>query len=214
MTNAVGDATAFSGGLNVEPNVDFQMSNSVIAGNSVSSTTLRGSHGNAEGDTGGGALLGTITNTRIIGNTVTVSSTAGDALAGIGGLLQFGTLTNSVVSDNHLSASSPHGSATVRGAGVMVAEHPLTLRNTTVSGNSGVANGRGGFARGGGIYDGPWFDIPGSPLTLVNSNVSGNALTGSAGVSLQGGGLYLQNQPLTSTNSVIANNSPDQCFGC
>ena len=214
MTNAVGDATAFSGGLNVEPNVDFQMSNSVIAGNSVSSTTLRGSHGNAEGDTGGGALLGTITNTRIIGNTVTVSSTAGDALAGIGGLLQFGTLTNSVVSDNHLSASSPHGSATVRGAGLMVAEHPLTLQNTTVSGNSGVANGRGGFARGGGIYDGPWFDIPGSPLTLVNSNVSGNALTGSAGVSLQGGGLYLQNQPLTSTNSVIANNSPDQCFGC
>jgi hypothetical protein len=214
MTNAVGDATAFSGGLNVEPNVDFQMSNSVIADNSVSSTTLRGSRGNAEGDTGGGALLGTITNTRIIGNTVTVSSTAGDALAGIGGLLQFGTLTNSVVSDNHLSASSPHGSATVSGAGLMVAEHPLTLQNTTVSGNSGVANGRGGFARGGGIYDGPWFDIPGSALTLVNSNVRGNTLTGSAGVSLQGGGLYLQNQPLTSTNSVIANNSPDQCFGC
>ena len=96
----------------------------------------------------------------------------------------------------------------------MVAEHPLTLRNTTVSGNTGVASGRSGFARGGGIYDGPWFDIPGSPLVLMNSTVTGNVLTGSPAITLQGGGLYIANQPLTSTNSVIANNSPDQCFGC
>jgi hypothetical protein len=30
----------------------------------------------------------------------------------------------------------------------------------------------------------------------------------------QSGGLCIQNEPLTSTNSVIANNTPDQCFGC
>ena len=214
MTNTAGDATAFSGGVNVGSEVEFRMSNSVIADNRVNSATLTGSQGNAEGDTGGGALLGTITNTRISGNTVTVSSAAGDAFAAIGGLLQFGSLTNSVVSNNHLHASSPTGSVSVIGAGVIVAEHTLTLRNTTVSGNTGDASGPSGFARGGGIYDGPFFDIAGSPLVLMNSSVTGNVLTGSAGITLQGGGLYIQNQPLTLTHSVIAGNSPDQCYGC
>jgi hypothetical protein len=214
MTNSAGDATAFAGGINVGPDVNFQMANSVVADNTVTSMTLPGSHGDAEGDTGGGALLGTITNTRITGNTVTVRSAAGDALSGIGGLLQFGALTNSVVTDNRLVASSPRGAASVLGAGVMVAEQPLTLRNTTVSGNTGEANGRHAVGRGGGIYDGPFFDIPGSTLTLLNSSVTGNSLSGSAGGLFQGGGLYLQNQPLTSTNSSVARNSPDQCFGC
>ena len=129
-------------------------------------------------------------------------------------MLQFGSLTNSVVSNNHLHASSPTGSVSVIGAGVIVAEHTLTLRNTTVSGNTGDASGPSGFARGGGIYDGPFFDIAGSPLVLMNSSVTGNVLTGSAGIRLQGGGLYIQNQPLTLTHSVIAGNSPDQCYGC
>jgi hypothetical protein len=154
MTNSVGNATAFSGGLNVGPEVDFRMSNSVIADNEVSSAAT-GSHGDAEGDTGGGALLGTVTNTRITGNTVTVSCAGGDAFAAIGGLLQFGSLTNSVVSDNHLNALSPEGSAAVIGVGVMVADNTLTLRNTRVSGNTAVASGQDGFGRGGGIYDGP-----------------------------------------------------------
>jgi hypothetical protein len=39
-------------------------------------------------------------------------------------------------------------------------------------------------------------------------------LSGGAGMTLQGGGLFLQNQPLSLTHSVIAGNSPDQCFGC
>jgi hypothetical protein len=51
-------------------------------------------------------------------------------------------------------------------------------------------------------------------LTLINTGVTRNELEGSAGVALQSGGLYIQNQPLTLTNSVIAKNSPDQCFGC
>ena len=214
MTNSVGDSTAFAGGINVEPDVNFELANSVVADNTVSSMTLPGSHGDAEGDTGGGALQGTITDTRITGNVVSVSSTAGDAVAGIGGLLQFGALTNSVVSGNRLSASSPRGSASVLGAGVMVAEQPLTLRNTTVTGNSGAATGRHTTGRGGGIYDGPFFDIPGSALTLRNSSVTGNSLSGSAGGLFQGGGLYLENQSLASTNSLVSSNSPDQCFGC
>jgi transposase len=41
-----------------------------------------------------------------------------------------------------------------------------------------------------------------------------NFLSGSTGIALQGGGLFIQNKPLTLTHSVIANNSPDQWFGC
>ena len=56
--------------------------------------------------------------------------------------------------------------------------------------------------------------LRGGPLVLQSSNLTANALTGGAGLILRGGGLYLENEPLTFANSVIANNSPDQCFGC
>lgn len=215
MTNSAGNATAFSGGMNVGPDVDFRMSDSVIADNAVSSAAT-GSQGDAEGDTGGGALVGKVTNTRISGNTVTVSSAAGDAFAAIGGLLQFGSLTNSTVSDNHLQATSPNGSAGAVGGGVMVADNKLTLRNSTVRGNTSVITGQDGLGRGGGIYDGPtpFEGLQGSELVLVNSKVTGNSLSGSAGTTLQGGGLYVEGQPVTLTHGVIAGNSPDQCFGC
>jgi hypothetical protein len=57
------------------------MSNSVVAHNSVSSATLAGSSGNAEGDSGAGELLGTINSTRFTGNTVTVTVGGGDVTA-------------------------------------------------------------------------------------------------------------------------------------
>jgi hypothetical protein len=82
-----------------------------------------------------------------------------------------------------------------------------------VSGNTVDAGGASGNALGGGIFDG--FNVdgpPGAPLVLTNSRVTANTL-GGAGVLLQGGGAYLQN-PITLTNSVIAGNAPDQCFGC
>jgi hypothetical protein len=215
MTNSVGGATAFAGGINVGPDVDFQMANSVVAGNTVTSTTLRRSHGDAEGDTGGGALLGRISNTRITGNTVTVSSAAGDATAFAGAIIDLGTITNSVISDNHVHASSPSGTVFAAGGAIVVDEPGLTVRNSEVSGNTVGANGASGSARGGGLFDAAIADgPPGGPLKLLNSGVTGNALSGSPGIALQGGGLYIENKPLTLTNSFIGNNSPDQCFGC
>jgi len=215
MTNSVGDATAFAGGINVGPDVDFRMANSVVAGNTVTSTTLPGSHGDAEGDTGGGALLGTIGNTRFTGNTVTVTSAAGDATAFAGALIDFGTITNGVISDNHVHASSPGGTVFAAGGGIVVDEPGLTVRNSEVSGNTVGANGASGSTRGGGLFDAPIANgPPGGPLKLLNSGVTGNALSGSPGNALQGGGLYIENKPLTLTNSFIASNSPDQCFGC
>jgi hypothetical protein len=215
MTNTVGDTQAFAGGILVDLDVDFTMSNSVVADNSVSSATLAGSSGNAEGDSGAGALLGTISNTRFTGNTVYVSSAAGDATALAGAMIDFGSITNSVISDNHVHASSPNGTVFAAGGAVVVDEPGVTLRSSEVSANTIDATGASGSAQGGGIFNAPIADgPPGGPLTLVNSQVTANALTGSAGIARQGGGLYIQTLPLTLTHSVIANNSPDQCFGC
>jgi hypothetical protein len=215
MTNTVGDAEAFSGGIHVDLDVDFTMSNSVVADNSVTSATLAGSSGNAGGDSGAGEILGTVTNTRFTGNTVTVTSAAGNATAFAGVSIDFGSITNSAISDNHVHASGRSGTVFAAGGAIVVDEPGLTLRNTEVSGNTVDANGQSGSARGGGIYDariahGP----PGGPLKLLNSGVTGNALSGSPGVALQGGGLYIRNRPLTLIHSAIAKNSPDQCFGC
>ena len=214
MTNTVGDAEVFSGGIHVDLEVDFKMSNSVVADNSVSSATLAGSSGNAWGDSGAGELHGSISNTRFTGNTVTVSSAAGDATAIAGGFVDFGSITHSVISDNHVHASSPGGTAFAAGGAIVVATG-LTLRNTKVSANTVHASGASGSALGGGIFDAPIANgPPGGPLTLVNSDVTGNTVSGSAGITLQGGGMYTQDQALTLTNSEIGGNSPDQCFGC
>jgi len=43
--------------------------------------------------------------------------------------------------------------------------------------------------------------------------VTNNSLTGSPGITLQGGGLFTT-LPVTLHNSVISGNIPDQCFGC
>ncbi len=93
---------------------------------------------------------------------------------------------------------------------------PLTLQNTTVSGNTGHASGLTGSAQGGGIFNvdetaanGP----PGGPLILTNSRVVSNVLSGSPAITLQGGGIFATN-PVTLTHSLIAGNSPDQCDGC
>jgi hypothetical protein len=212
MTNKVGDANAFSGGVHTD--VNFELDNDVITNNSVSAATLGRSRGNAAGDSGAGEWGGTLTNTRVSDNSVSASSVAGQADAEAGGTIFAGSMTNSVISNNHVQASSPHSSATSRGGG-LVGGDAITLRNTTASGNTASANSRSGFALGGGIFDadlspnGP----PGGPLTLINSRITDNALSGSAAITLSGGGIYATN-PVSLTNSAIADNIPDQCAGC
>ena len=159
-----------------------------------------------------------MSNIRLSGNTVDVSAASGDATAE-GGATVFdgGTITNGVVDDNRVHVSSPRGSVSVSG-GAIFAAVGLTLRNTPVTGNTASVTGAGGNALGGGIYDaafpfgpdGP----PGGPLVLQNSDVTENVLMGSVGVAVEGGGLYIQDEPLTRTNSAIAQNTPDDCFGC
>jgi hypothetical protein len=160
-------------------------------------------------------MQGMITNTRLTDNRVTATSVAGDANAAAGATIFTGSISNSLVQGNHVQASSPTGSASAAGGGLLTDQGGMTLRNTTVDGNSTVVDGRSALALGGGIFDAPIPNgPPGGPLTLLNSNVTGNVLSGSAGAQLQGGGLYIQSEQLKMTNSAIGGNVPDQCFGC
>src|SRR5439155_10466018 len=90
----------------------------------------------------------------------------------------------------------------------------LTLRNTVVSNNTGIANGASGVAQGGGLAN--LFAAPGH-LVLIDSTVTHNQVNGAAGITVQGGGVYNDadgGNTVGVTDSLIDQNSPDQCFGC
>jgi hypothetical protein len=123
------------------------------------------------------------------------------------------TISDSLISANRLTATTTTGSATLRGGGIANIG-VLVLRNTSVADNSGTASGPSGMAQGGGIFNGSVPDGPPSVrLALVDSAVTRNTLTASPGITVQGGGLFTL-FPVTLTNSVIAHNVPDQCYGC
>lgn len=214
VTGSFGFAGADTGGVRTDicPPAPCTFTNDTISDNSVSVT---GSSANVEGRSGAGEFGGTLSNVRITGNRVDVSSAAGNATA-IGGASVFdsGTITNSLIANNHVHAVAPLGSVDVRGGAINVFG-PTMLRSSSVSGTMVAASGANGSARGGGIFDGVNPDgPPGGPLVLQNSKLIGNVLSGSSGITLQGGGLYIEDNPLTLINSLIANNLPDDCFGC
>ena len=124
-------------------------------------------------------------------------------------------MKNSVVSGNSVKGSSTGGPVNVGGAGINNGG-ALELHNVLVSNNSGSATGPSGAAHGGGIWNGMPFapDGPTPHLVLENTLVTRNALSASAGLEVQGAGLYTPGFPIVSTNSLIAHNAPDQCFGC
>lgn len=210
-TNDAGPATAFSGGLHTD--VDITLAGSTLADNTVSSATLAGSTGDAEGDSGAGEMSGTIQSTKFTRNGVTVRSAHGNAVASAGASIIAGTVSASSFASNQVTAQSPHASASVSGGGLL-SGGALTVRNTSVSDNTATATGDAGSARGGGLFaaaapNGP----PAGPLTLVDSHITGNVLTAHGPLTIQGGGLYTTD-PTTLTRTVIDSNQPDQCFGC
>jgi hypothetical protein len=215
MTNALGDATAFSAGIHVDVGVTFALTNSVVSDNRVTAATLPGSSGSIEADSGAGEMHGTISNTSFVGNTVNVRSAAGDANAIAGASIFFGSISNSLVRGNRVQASAPHGTASVSGGGLVADVGGMTVRATTISANAAEADGHSATAQGGGLFDAPIPNgPPGGPLTLIDSTITENVLASDGPATLQGGGLYIQGQPLTLTNSIIARNHPDQCDGC
>ncbi len=163
---------------------------------------------------------GTITHTAITHNSVTVVSArgvAGNSSAGVAVLndgkhARLATVRDSEISHNTAVARTIAGTATVQGAGILN-DSLLHLRGTRVNGNTGKAFGPSGVAQGGGIWNGT--DISGPPLRLALDHVAvtRNVLTGSPGITLQGGGLFTE-RPVTLHHTRIALNRPDQCFGC
>jgi hypothetical protein len=133
---------------------------------------------------------------------------------GIFGNTKLLTVRDSTISGNVAVAASTTGSATVQGAGVFN-DGLLKLLGDQISHNSGTATGPSGEAQGGGVWNGATFTGPPVQLILQHTTVIHNALTGSAAVTLQGGGVYTA-APATITlrHSLIAHNIPDQCFGC
>jgi hypothetical protein len=213
-TNSVGDASAFSGGLHA--NGPIVLRDSTLTDNSAAATTATG---RADVDSGAGEINvdATISNTSFTGNTVTATSSAGVAHGAGGGILTAAfermTISDSVISGNRVTATTTSGSATVDGGGIANIG-VLTLRNTSVDDNSATASGPDGTLRGGGIFVGSDPNGPPSPrLALVDSAVTHNSLTASSGISAHGGGLFAL-FPVTLRDSVIAQNVPDECYGC
>jgi hypothetical protein len=219
-TNTLGSATAFCGGICTDGSVDLR--GGTVSDNHVVATTPAG---DASADSGGLGIgccenpptIVTASGTRFTGNTVSATAAAGVASASGGGLSMANMpaveLRDSLVSGNSVSATSTTGSVFVHGAGINNGGQ-LELRNTTVSDNAGIASGPTGEAQGGGIWNGPFGPPPPAPeLTLLDSTLTHNTLSATAGVSREGGGLFTT-VPVTLDDTVIADNSPDQCFGC
>jgi hypothetical protein len=217
-TDPQGEPTAIDAAMIVNDS-PLVMKNTRIDGNRTTTTSATsadlGPSGSAiELDDGG-----TISNTTIQDNiSLSVSPTGVASTTGALAVLNFSgspklvTVQNSVIRGNITESTSTTGSATVLGAAVFN-NSLLLMRNVKVSHNAGRAEAPTGAAQGGGIWNG--VDLSGPPvqLTLENTSVTKNALEGSPGISLQGGGLFTTS-PVTLTNTLIAWNRPDQCVGC
>jgi hypothetical protein len=161
----------------------------------------------------------TLSHTAITGNTI--SGTGSGAVVAGGAFFAFDAeaqpivMRDSVVSGNTVKGSSSTGPVGAGGAGINNGGS-LELHNVLVSDNSAHASGQSGGAHGGGIWNGMPFapDGPTPNLVLENTLVTRNVLSASAGLEVLGAGLYTVGFPITSTNSPIAHNAPDQCAGC
>jgi hypothetical protein len=126
-----------------------------------------------------------ISNSKIVGNSISARTTSGSALAVAGAVSTVSpnaVITNTLFSRNSASAFSGKGPAAAYG-GAIGNGNALTFRQSRVTANSVRAPSRHGVAHGGGIFDGqiPDLDQPGRIRLL---------------------------------HSVVAHNRPDQCFQC
>jgi hypothetical protein len=219
VTNPAGEPFGADAALCACGDVDLTLRNSSVDGNTLVVNVLSSADTGPSGPTALEADANVvIDNARIAHNNGTVTTPTGDAAALGTVAFFFGgsvtpTITNSTISNNSVTTNAPGGAASIQGVGISN-NGPLVLTGDVVNRNRGIANGTGGLAQGGGIWNGVLFGGPDSPLTLDHSRVTHNSLSGGPGVTLQGGGIFTPGFPLTLTNSLVAHNAPDQCFGC
>ena len=210
----LGEPIAFDGGM-LGGDGPMTMSDTLVARNHTIArfaTSADVGPGGAALDVDGG---GTVTRTRVVDNTFTITSPHGDGVVnGAFAVVSFTNdpkrvlVTDSVISGNTATATTSTGSATVLGAGVFN-NNLLELRHVTVSDNLARAIGPHSVAHGGGIFNGDTFSGP-PTLAMTDSLITRNTAT--AG-SAQGGGLFTI-APVTLTRVKIVSNRPDQCAGC
>ena len=165
---------------------------------------------------------GEITDSRITGNSVTVSTgpdpdAVAEATSGLAVYDFFDnprqvTLRRVLIRGNTARAVSLKGRALTTGAGIFN-NSLLSLNNVVVSGNLGSADAPRAQAQGAGIWNGPFLSGPPVKLDLHDTTVTANRLTVSAGGTSRGAGLYTT-VPVTLDRSAVSANAPDQCFGC
>lgn len=220
------DQSALAGGISIDQccgvtHSTVTIRNTQVAGNSVVAVNT---NPNALPAGYGGGIVAfapaLLENVILTDNAVQVSG-AGFAVGDGGGMEVDAPVTvrNSMVARNSVAVAGPSG-VLAFGGGIAMFGGDLTLERTIVVANSVSATGAaaplpfGGAssALGGGISNGG----PGNPsaaLTLTDSVVNANRLSGSAGVLLNGGGVFTDSG-LVQTRTVIAGNKPDNCFGC
>lgn len=159
------------------------------------------------GDGGGiltvGPLL-TLNEVAVVGNSAAFSGGGIDAAQET--LIQPAvTINRSTIADNHVTGGAGNGQG-----GGMTVFGPLTMTNSTVSGNSSE---NPGLNQGGGVVAGADPDSPNAPTsTLLNVTIAGNSISGS-GVGDLGGGLSGDNlggpvaSNLSAKNTIIAGNT-------
>ena len=221
------DQSARAGGIIIDqcdcgvshPTVTIR--NTQIAGNRV--TAVNTNPNSTPTGYGGGIVAfapALLENVSLTDNIVQVTG-AGFAVGDGGGMEVDAPVTvrDSMVGRNSVAVAGPSG-AMAFGGGIAMFGGDLTLEHTVVVGNSGSATGAaaqlpfGGVssAFGGGISNGGP-GIPAATLTLTDSVVNANRLYGSAGVLLNGGGVFTDSG-VVRTRTVIAGNKPDDCSGC
>ena len=221
VVDPMGEPVGFDPGLCLctddQTSSTLTMRNSTVSYNRIDVTVAS----QADVFPGSGSALeldgpGTITNTAVIGNSVTVRALNGDAIATNGVAIADGStqvaISNSVIAGNTTSAIAPHGAAEILGGGLMN-QGPLLLQNDLITRNQATVSGQTGHAQGGGIFNGPtWFQA--GPLTLLNTIVSHNVLGGAPGAVLEGAGIYTL-APATTTiqGGTVSHNVPDDCAG-
>jgi hypothetical protein len=214
-----GEPAGFDAAMLIEDS-PLTMDDTVFSGNDV-----RATYASSEDVGIGGATVevdggGTITNTRITGNTAEAFSRAGVAAVSNGlnvfnfsdGPPKLLVLQNSVIDGNRAVARSSTGTALTEGGGIFN-NSLLELRHVLVTRNSGAAFAPSGHAQGGGIWNGVELSGPPMELTLTDSSISRNSLSGSQGITLGGGGVFTT-EPITRTRTSIVDNQPNQCTGC
>lgn len=220
------DQSGRAGGIMIDeggffPHATVTIRNTQISGNRV--VAINSNPNSVPAGYGGGVVAfapALFDHVSLTDNSVQVSG-AGFA-AGDGGGMEVDapvTVQDSLVARNAVTVQGPLG-AQAFGGGLAMFGGDLTLTRAVVVANSVSGSGAaapfpfGGVstAFGGGISNGGP-GIPSATLTLTNSVVNANRLSGSPGLVVQGGGVFNQGA-VDRTQTVIAGNKPDDCFGC